>query len=164
VSLLNEIQRTTDVSPYTNELITNCYSHFWRRDTELVSVAVIDALPPEVTQPLSLFRLACDEALNQMKSLSSKKWMWRDGEAWDRWVVQLSDLAGTNALPTASSFSRPKLKPEKASPFVRFVDQLQDKIPKQYQRSRQSLVALAEAIKRARKHIPRNTIEKKSEP
>src|ERR1700726_1163729 len=34
-SLLNEIQRTTDVSPYTNELIANCFSHFWRRDTEL---------------------------------------------------------------------------------------------------------------------------------
>jgi hypothetical protein len=38
-----------------------------------------------------------------MKSLSSKTWMWRDGGAWDRWVVQLSDIAETNAFPTAIS-------------------------------------------------------------
>jgi hypothetical protein len=95
-----------------------------------------------------------------MKSLSSKTWMWEDGEAWNRWIVQLSDLAETNGFPTASSISRPKLDPEKPSPFVSVVDQLQASILEKYQRHRQSPVALAEAIKRARKHRPHNTIAK----
>ena len=86
--------------------------------------------------------------------------MWRDGEAWDRWVVQLTDLAETNALPTASSISRPKLNSEKPSSFVRLVDELQARIPEKYQRHRHSPVALAAAIKRARKQRPQNTIAK----
>jgi hypothetical protein len=159
-SLLNEIQRKTDVSPYTNELIAGLFSHFWHKNTKFVSIAVRDALPREVTQVLSSFLSACDEALNQMKSLSTKTWMWEDGTAWNHWVVQLSDLTETNGFPTASSVSRPKMAPERASPFVGFVDQLQVNIPEKYQRHRQSPVALAEAIKRARKHRPQNTIAK----
>jgi hypothetical protein len=163
-SLLHEIQRKTDVSPYTNELIAVCFRHFWRKDTESIPVSEWDALPSEVTQVLSSFLSACDEALNQMKSLSSKTWMWRDGGAWDHWVVQLYHLAETNAFPTACSISRPKLGPVNASPFVRFVDELQAGIPEKYQRHRHSPVALAEAIKRARNRTPQNTIAKNPEP
>jgi hypothetical protein len=136
------------------------FSRFWYRDTGSISTAEWDTLPSEVTKALSSFLLACDEALNQMKSLSMKTWMWEDGEAWNRWVVQLSDLAETHRFPTASSVSRPKLEPEKASPFVTFVGQLQASIPEKYQRHCQSHVALSEAIKRARKHRLQNTIAK----
>jgi hypothetical protein len=159
-SLLKEVQRKSDVSPYTNELIAVCFRKFWRKKNKSIPVAEWDAIPSEVTKALSSFLRACDEALNQMKSLSPKTWMWEDGEAWNRWVVQLSRFAETNGFPTASSISRPKLDPEKASPFVRFVDQLQASIPEKYRRHRQSPVALAEAIKRARKHRPQNTIAK----
>jgi hypothetical protein len=127
-SLLDEIQRKSDVGPYTDELIAVCFRRFWYRDTGGISTAEWDTLPSEVTKALSSFLLACDEALNQMKSLSLKTWMWEDGEAWNRWVVQLSDLAETHRFPTASSVSRPKLEPEKASPFVTFVGQLQARI------------------------------------
>jgi hypothetical protein len=159
-SLLDEIQRKSDVGPYTDELISVCFRRFWYMDTGAVSTAEWDTLPSEVTKALSSFLLACEEALNQMKSLAQKTWMWEDGEAWNHWVVKLSDLAETNAFPTASSISRPKLDPEKASPFVTFVDQLQASIPEKYQRHCQSPAALAEAIKRARKHRSQNTIAK----
>jgi hypothetical protein len=159
-SLLKEIQRKSDVSPYTNELIAVCFRKFWPKKTKSIPVAEWDAVPSEVTKALSSFLRACDEALNQMKSLSPKTWMWEDGGAWNRWVVQLSNLAETNGFPTASSVSRPKLDPEKASSFVTFVDQLQASIPEKYQRHCQSSVALSEAIKRARKHRPQNTIAK----
>jgi hypothetical protein len=158
--LLDEIQRKSDVSPYTNELIAVCFRRFYCRDTESNPATEWDTLPSEVTKALSSFLLACDAALHQMKSLSLKTWMWEDGEAWNHWVVRLSDLAETNRLPTASSVSRPKLDPERASPFVTFVDQLQASIPEEYQRHCQSPVALAEAIKRARKHRSQNTIAK----
>jgi hypothetical protein len=159
-SLLKEIQRKTDVSAYTNELIGVCFRKFWRKKTKSIPVAEWDAIPSEVTKALSSFLRACDEALSQMKALSPKIWMWEDGEAWNRWVVQLSDLAENNGFPIESSISRRKLDPGKASPFVRFVDQLQATIPEKYRRHRQSLVALAQAIKRAREHGPRNTIAK----
>jgi hypothetical protein len=157
---LKEIRRRSPVAPYTNELIADCFGDFWRKETGRVSVAAWDALPPEVTQVLSSFLSACDEALIQMKSLSSKTWMWQDRKAWNRWVVKLSDFAENNAFPTISSISRRG----KASPFVRFVEQLQVSIPDKYRRSDHSLVALAQAIKRAREHTPQNTIAKNPRP
>jgi hypothetical protein len=156
-SLLKEIQRNTDVSPYTDELIADIFGGLWRKDTGRIALADRDSLPLVVTKPLSSFLLACNDALDHMKSLSSKTWIWGDGEAWKRWVLGLSDLAKTNSLPRPSSVSKPKLSPEKASPFVRFIEQLQLSVPVKYRQSCQSSVALAEAIKRARRS--RNAIE-----
>jgi hypothetical protein len=159
-SLLKEIRRQSPVAPYTNELIADCFREFWRQKTwrvpsghyrvqrgkgrrvaSPIHVRSSDALPLEVTEVLSSFLSACDEALNQMKSQSSETWMWKDREPWNRWAL-LTDFADKNAFPTVSSISRR----EKASPFVRFVQQLQVSIPKKYRRSNQSLVALKQAI------------------
>jgi hypothetical protein len=160
--LLKEIQRNTDVSPYTNELIADFFGDLWHKDTGAIALSDGDSLPSVVTRPLASFLLACNDALDHLKSLSTKTWIWGDGEAWKRWVLGLSDLAKANSLPTPSSISRPKLSPDRASPFVLFIEQLQHNIPKEYQQSCQSSVALAEAIKRARRS--RNAIHKNEDP
>ena len=148
-SLLKEMQRTTDneVAPYTDELINSYFRRFWFEEFQCKAEVVQDALPPEVMAALLIFLRACDGALSEMDTLSQHTWMWQDHEAWDVWIVELTELLKTEGLPTAAAAtSKDKVS---YSPFVRFIEQLQNGVP--VGRSQWSSGALTEAIKRARK-------------
>src|SRR5262249_52757858 len=84
----------------------------------------------------------CDAAERELEFWSTKQ-VWKEGMAWNQWVKALTELVRHQTLPSAA-FDTP-------SPFVRLVSELQRLLPPQYRRSTQSDVALAKAIKRARK-------------
>jgi hypothetical protein len=150
--LQREISQENYVAWYTDELIGMYFlPFFFEGKTKEPPKPNIDSLPPVVTETLSALLRACDAAAKHMKALSKETWMWRDGEAWNHWIVELTSLMGLNRLPIAASISQPKLANANTSPFVRFVKELQHSIPKKYRRSYHSDVALTEAIKRARR-------------
>ena len=151
-SLLKEMQRTTDneVAPYTDELIDLYFRRFWFEEFQCKAEVVQDALPPEVVAALSIFLRACDGALSEMDALSQQTWMWQDREAWDVWITELTELLKAEGLPTAAATTVSKDKVG-YSPFVKFIKQLQNDIPGEFERSQWSSGALTEAIKRARK-------------
>jgi hypothetical protein len=160
-SLLEEMQRTTgnEVGPYTDELIGLYFRRFWFEEYRREAEVVQDALPPEVVAALSIFLRACDGALSEMDALSTKIWMWQDREAWDVWIVELTGLLKAEDLPTAAAATVSNDKVS-YSPFVRFIEQLQNGVP--VGRSQWSSVALIEAIKRARRS--RNKFQAKPQP
>lgn len=71
-----------------------------------------------------------------------------EGSAWDFLTWELFNIANRSNLPTGAG----KLgDPNKASPFVAFVRELQLRFPKQYRRHETSNAALTEAISVARR-------------
>jgi hypothetical protein len=150
--LEREIMQKNDVAGYTDELIGVHFLHFFfEGKIREARTPNIDSLPSVVTETLSALLRACDSAAKHMKAQSKETWIWQDGEAWNHWIVELTDLMERNRLPTTASISQPKLADANTSPFVRFVKELQHTIPKKYRRSNHSDVALNEAIKRARR-------------
>jgi hypothetical protein len=88
--------------------------------------------------------VGCNHALKHLKENPGRK----KGEAWDNWVCRISEIAKANQLPEGVS----KIDdPEKQSPFVALIRQLQTFIPKDLRRSTHSVPALAVTISRARK-------------
>ena len=150
--LLREIARKSDVAGYTDEFVGVLFKQFFfEGKTEEARKPNIDSLPAVVIETLSALVRACDAAAKHWKALSKETWIWQDGEAWNHWIVELTDLMELNRLPIAASISQPKLADTNTSPFVRFVKELQHSIPKKYRRSYHWVVALTEAIKRARR-------------
>jgi hypothetical protein len=160
--LQREIARKSEVAEYTDEFIGVLFRQFFfEGKVEGARRPNIDSLPLVVIETLSALLRACDAAAEHWKALSQETWIWQ-GEAWNRWIVELTDLMERNRLPTAASISQPKLADANTSPFVRFVKELQHSIPKKYRRSYHSDVALTEAIKRARRSKNSNASEYES--
>jgi hypothetical protein len=90
---------------------------------------------------------ACNLAMAELKGL--EKGNFREGEAWDRWIRNLTKLMRQRKLPVAARKDTDKQK-QGSSPFVFFIGELQKCIPAEYRRSRQSQGALAQAIYSAR--------------
>ena len=86
---------------------------------------------------------ACKLAMAELKGL--EKGNFRQGEAWDRWTRELTNAVRELQLPIAARKDTDKQK-QGPSPFVAFIWELQKCIPAEYQRSTQSLGALAKAI------------------
>jgi hypothetical protein len=161
--LQREIARKSAVAGYTDEFIGVLFLQFFSEGKiEEPRKPNIDSRPSVVTETLSALLRACDAAAKHWKALSQETWIWQDGEAWNRWIVELTDLMERNRLPIAASISQPKLADANTSPFVRFVKELQHSIPKKYRRSYHSDVALNEAIKRARRSKNSNASEYES--
>jgi hypothetical protein len=75
-----------------------------------------------------------------------------EGRNWDELIWKLSEFAKKEKLPVGvSKFS----DPSEASPFVRFVRELQHTFPREFQRHEVSNAALTEAITVARRTTKR---------
>ena len=75
-----------------------------------------------------------------------------EGRAWDQLVWKLTEFAKERSLPGGvSKFD----ESTQASPFVRFVRELQRTFPERFQRHETSNAALTEAITVARREIRR---------
>ena len=86
---------------------------------------------------------ACNLAMAELKGL--EKGNFREGEAWDRWIRNLTKLMRHRKLPIAARKDTDK-QMQSSSPFVFFIGELQKCIPAEYRRSTQSQGALAQAI------------------
>lgn len=106
---------------------------------------------------LSLSR-ACHSALADMAvepdgSKTGFARGFREGECWDNWIRELTQIAARHNLPSAAAKGSDKGTP--SSPFVRMVAALQAMLPPEARRHGQSQDALAAAIHRARRMTAR---------
>jgi len=73
------------------------------------------------------------------------------GEGWNLWIRNVTKAFGERGLPVSARKDTDKNLHEKASAFVLFIARFQECFPKEYRRGAHSLVALTEAITRARR-------------
>jgi hypothetical protein len=76
---------------------------------------------------------------------------WRKRSSWNDWIADLTAIAKSHGLPWRAAVTEKKDKPEQHSPFVHLVYALQGHVPAGIRHSTQSLTALTESIKRARR-------------
>jgi hypothetical protein len=100
---------------------------------------------------LERFSKACQDTISFLLDYD----FWPAGGAWDIWITQLTQVLARHGLPTTVRKDSDKAKTDKASPFVEFVDAVQQLIPERFRRSSHSKPALATAIYKARKRPKR---------
>lgn len=92
---------------------------------------------------------ACTIALNYLGRTAKNTPLERS--VWNLWIGELTGILAKRGLPISARNNSDKQKDDRPSPFVAFVDELQNSLPKKYRRSTQSNFALARAINRARR-------------
>jgi hypothetical protein len=97
---------------------------------------------------VSSFLTACDLALGVMRRCSNPGY-WRDGAAWDNWIIAVRQIMKTNGLPVRVRKDTDKNKSGRPSAFVEFIRELQGRFPKNHRRHTHSNTALTVAINRA---------------
>jgi hypothetical protein len=94
---------------------------------------------------ITSFVAACDEA---WKKVNDSKVPTYEGEQWSLWVRRLTRILADAGLPTSVRKDTDKNKPNRPSPFVAFIRELQFCVPARHQHSN---VALATAIHKAQR-------------
>jgi hypothetical protein len=94
---------------------------------------------------LTSLLVACNLAAGEINDPNSKGH--REGERWNSWIRQLTTIVEGHGLPSG----------DESSPFVAFVDELQNCAPADARRHSASKFALAKAIQRARRPNLRDT-------
>jgi hypothetical protein len=102
----------------------------------------------ELRELLTELSIACHRALGEIKE--TKDSGFHKGEAWDQWVQALTEIAAKCNLPTGASKGTDKSTRD-SSPFVNVVQELQECAPAECRRHTHSLIALTDAIVRARR-------------
>jgi len=92
---------------------------------------------------------ACSEALAHLENPQNHGR--RRGEAWEKWVRDITDVIKANQLPIEVRKDTDKNATCKPSPFVALIRELQACIPEAHRKSTHSDIALSEAIARARR-------------
>ncbi len=100
-----------------------------------------------ISLELGRFVNACNEVLDFAPQYD----YWPDGGAWEVWIRQLTGILKIHHLPTGARKDSAKIKDDKFSAFVTFVQTLQTFLPRKHIRAQHSRVALATAINKARK-------------
>jgi hypothetical protein len=101
-----------------------------------------------ISSGMRLLIFASQDALRELDD--AKDQGFSKGEAWDRWIVQLTSIAEKHGLPRRVRKDSDKQSGRHASPFVEFVWELQQFVPKTHRREH-SRGAVAEAVVKARK-------------
>ena len=91
---------------------------------------------------------ASQDALRELDDVKDQGFS--KGEAWERWIVQLTSIAKKHHLPWRVRKDSDKQSARPISPFVEFVWELQQFVPKTHRREH-SRGAVAEAIAAARR-------------
>jgi hypothetical protein len=91
---------------------------------------------------------ACQDTLRELDDVKDQGFS--KGEAWERWIVRLTKIAQEHKLPWRVRKDSDKQSARHASPFVEFVWELQQFVPKTHRREH-SRGAVAETIVKARK-------------
>ncbi|HJU04525.1 MAG TPA: hypothetical protein VJ692_05180 [Nitrospiraceae bacterium] len=94
---------------------------------------------------------ACNDVIVDFKTTNDG---FREGSAWALLICELTQLATQDGLPSGAG------KGDHASPFVRFVRELQKTFPPKYRKHLHSYEALAQAIIRARPRQDTNSRSK----
>jgi hypothetical protein len=97
---------------------------------------------------ITSFEIACERALAELSDPNRAEM--REGEAWEKWIHELSAILDESGLPTTARKDSDKQKDCSPSFFVAFVRELQKCVPAACWR-RRSDSALATAIGSARK-------------
>jgi hypothetical protein len=98
-----------------------------------------------ISSDMRLLIFRCQDALSELDD--TKDQGFSKGEAWDRWIVQLTSIAEKHGLPWR--VRKDSDKQSRSSPFVELVWELQRFVPKAHRRH--SRGALAVAIVAARR-------------
>jgi hypothetical protein len=104
---------------------------------------------------LTSLLVACNLAAGEINDPNSKRH--REGERWNSWIRQLTTIVEGHGLPSGARSDSDKLAGDESSPFVAFVDELQNRAPADARRHSASKFALAKAIQRAREAKRRDT-------
>ena len=107
-----------------------------------------DALLRNISSDVRRLIFACVDALKELKDVKDQGFS--KGEAWERWIVQLTSIAEKHHLPWHVRKDSDKQSVRPVSPFVEFVWELQQFVPKTHRREH-SRGALAGAIVGARR-------------
>jgi hypothetical protein len=102
----------------------------------------------KISSDMRLLIFGSQDALRELDD--TKDQGFSRGEAWDRWIVQLTSIAEKHGLPRRVRKDSDKQSGRHASPFVEFVWELQQFVPKTHRREH-SRGAVAEAVVKARK-------------
>jgi hypothetical protein len=102
-----------------------------------------------ISSDMRLLIFRCQDALRELDD--TKDQGFSKGEAWERWIVQLTSIAEKHGLPWRVRKDSDKQSPKqsRSSPFVELVWELQQSVPKAHRRY--SRGALAGAIVGARR-------------
>ena len=140
---------------YVNEEL--CVSHARLIGGELCKLLRVPALPFaglnyvfELYKDLARFVGACDLVLGSLASASRHNY-WPKGGAWEHWIRQLTDILKAHCLPTGVSKDTAGYRSLRASPFVKFVRELQTFLPRTHAPELYTKSALAERIYKARR-------------
>jgi hypothetical protein len=144
-SLLTLIEQNSSMAPDAAALHADEQIGWYRYERVLHPSKVKKYLKPFASE-VSYFLTACDSALDEMRRCSNPGY-WRDGAAWDDWIIAVRQIMKTNGLPVSVRKDTDK---NKSSAFVKFIRELQRHFPKGHQRHTHSDIALTEAINRAR--------------
>jgi hypothetical protein len=112
-----------------------------------------DALLRNISSDVRRLIFASVDALEELedkKDKDKKDQGFSKGEAWERWIVQLTSIAEKHGLPWRVRKDSDKQSVRPVSPFVKFVWELQQFVPKTH-RLEHSRGAVAEAIVKARR-------------
>jgi hypothetical protein len=101
-----------------------------------------------ISSDIRVLIFASQDALRELDD--AKDQGFSKGEAWKRWSNELTDIAKAHDLHWRVRKDSDKQKPSDASPFVKFVWELQQFVPGTHRRAH-SKVALAKAITEARR-------------
>jgi hypothetical protein len=107
-----------------------------------------DALLRNISSDVRRLIFASVDALKELKDVKDQGFS--KGEAWGRWIVRLTSIAKAHNLPWRVRKDSDKQSGRHASPFVEFVWELQQLVPKTHRRGH-SRGAVAEAIVKARR-------------
>jgi hypothetical protein len=102
----------------------------------------------KISSDMRLLIFGSQDALRELDD--TKDQGFSRGEAWDRWIVQLTSIAEKHGLPRRVRKDSDKQSGRHASPFVEFVWELQQFVPKTHRREH-SRGAVADAVVKARK-------------
>ncbi len=96
---------------------------------------------------LTRFLTSCELTLREFEALGQFEY-WPDGRAWEEWVGALARIAASHGLPHRVS----KDPNSRQSPFVALICSLQEHLPSEHARGRQSKGALASVVNDALRH------------
>jgi hypothetical protein len=147
-SLLILIEQNSSMAPDAAALHADELIGLYRYERVLRPSKVKEHLKPFVLD-VSYFLTACDSALDEMRRCSNPGY-WRDGVAWDDWIIAIRQIMKTNGLPFRVRKDTDKNKSGRPSAFVEFIRELQGRFPKSHRRHAHSPTALTVAINRAR--------------
>jgi hypothetical protein len=147
-SLLTLIKQNSSMAPDAAALHADEQIGWYRYERVLHPSKGKEYLKPFASE-VSSFWTACDLALDEMRRCSNPGY-WRDGAAWNDWIIAIRQIMETNGLPVSVRKDTDKNKSGRPSAFVKFIRELQRHFPKGHQRHTHSDIALTEAINRAR--------------